>query len=458
MNGSPQEEWRGLALRASNSVLLGRLLSGLRIAALGAGIVLFGAGLWLRWQESVWTWVSALLAWSGTVMLAGGIGFAVLWRRCPAEQRFAHGLQRLDAVLYMHNALVTAASEVGSWPACAPHADHRFRLAWGRIFPFFAAGAILAVAGALVPFSGVTGPALDMPPPRSHGEVGATIAELQKAGVFDQKQLDELQQQLDALKNKPAAEWYSHSNIEAADHLQAGMMEQLRSLQSNLEKAAGGLETLQSPEAAPNSDEQQQAAANFKSAMEKIKAANPGLNEKLMQTLSKMDPGALKSLGGKDLQDALDQMKKASGACRNCLGKGGDAADAESELQRMLGGNKSGKDGGSPGDEMGDGDGDQEGEGTGKGGVQRGPGVAPLPLSDSPTDLGTSNVKALENPDRSRTNLGDTVGTSETEHKLDRTPVGPQEAGGASGGKGGESVIQESLLPSEKALLKGIFK
>jgi len=95
------------------------------------------------------------------------------------------------------------------------------------------------------------------------------------------------------------------------------------------------------------------------------------------------------SLSKSDLESLLEGMKTAEGACKNCSGgnaggKRGPAGEAQSELNDLLG-NGTEKRTGSAGDAK-----------PGRGGIQRGPGVAPLPLSDSPTDLATRKPESLE--------------------------------------------------------------
>jgi hypothetical protein len=85
--------------------------------------------------------------------------------------------------------------------------------------------------------------------------------------------------------------------------------------------------------------------------------------------------------------------------------------------------------------------------------------VAPLPLASDPANLHTNKPESLTSEDLKRTRPGDAIGTADTEHQLDKTPVGPQSAGSVNGqGRGGDSVWRDSLLPAEKAVLQKYFK
>ena len=97
-------------------------------------------------------------------------------------------------------------------------------------------------------------------------------------------------------------------------------------------------------------------------------------------------------------------------------------------------------------------------EGAGRGGVQRGPGAAPMFFGDE-SNLGTNNIEGVQNQDFSKAAPGEVLGIGETEHEIDETVTGPREAGSVkSTGQGGDTVWRESLMPQEKAVLKRYFK
>jgi hypothetical protein len=81
-----------------------------------------------------------------------------------------------------------------------------------------------------------------------------------------------------------------------------------------------------------------------------------------------------------------------------------------------------------------------------------------LPLSANPSNPGEGRPDALENPDLSRAGVGDTIGTENVDHDPDKTAAGPVAGGAAAGGAGGNAVGTESLLPSDRAVLKRYFK
>ncbi|HWB05755.1 MAG TPA: hypothetical protein VG796_22230 [Verrucomicrobiales bacterium] len=435
------------------------------------------AGEILAWCLRLLFVAGVSLAIAGSLALAAGIapehafiaagvlclcGFAVVVirpRTDPLVTGTAQQLARLDHILGLNNALTTAAAGYGPWPAVPDDVDDRLRYEWKRIVPTAALALALGAIGCLLLLPSQLLFRREIPPPRSHGEIDAAIAQLEQTGAVRKEDIEKLKEELDALKSQPAEDWYQHSSLEAADHLQAGMQEQLGSLAQNLNKAQSSLSELDSEGDSLSAQEQQRLAQEFKSAVQGLKDSPLGLNEKLMSALSKVDPSALKSLNQSDLKKIMESMKQTAGTCQKCAGncKGSGAGDAQSELEKLLGDN--------PGEGEGDGDGSGknpkqgEGDGNSRGGISRGPGVAPLPLSSQPTDLNTNKPESLESKDLNRTRPGDAIGVADTEHKLDKTAVGPQSAGAINTqGRGGDAVWRESLLPEEKAVLQKYFK
>lgn len=99
------------------------------------------------------------------------------------------------------------------------------------------------------------------------------------------------------------------------------------------------------------------------------------------------------------------------------------------------------------------------GEGPGQGGTQRGRGDAPLFYGEKEKNLKTNKVENVSNPDLERAIPGEVLAVGETKHDDEQKPSVRQAGGGLSGAAGGgEAVWRDSLLPSEKALLKRYFK
>ena len=106
--------------------------------------------------------------------------------------------------------------------------------------------------------------------------------------------------------------------------------------------------------------------------------------------------------------------------------------------------------------EGGEGEGEGEGE-HGNGGLNEGPGHAPLNLGDR-TDLETDKLEALESSDLERAAAGDLLEELDGGHDVDKTKRGPRAGGDInSAGQGGDTVTRDQLVPSEKELLRKYF-
>ena len=441
---TPEHNWRRLAQRTARRIRFGATIQKFIPAALLAGLaslVICFVGRFNNWAGS-WTLPAGIF--SGSLLL---LGVAVLVTVRRGKDTLEIGLARLDLILGLHNALSSAAAGRGKWPSFPVNSDDLLRFHWPRVILPYVCGVFLALAGWLIPVQVEATAGLKTPPPRSHEEIAALIAELHGIDVLKREDLLELERQLAEIRSPSQEDWYSHSSLEAADHLQSTIHEQLSALEKGTNKAASSLAALENADDSLNSDEQQRAVGEFKAALQELKNASPGLNQKLMESLSGIDPGNLKSLASGELNRMIEQLKDAAGACKNGQGKGrggknGGNGEVEGELEDLLGADDGSGQAGSPG----------------RGGIQRGPGVAPLPLSRNLSELGSNKPESLQAQDISRARPGDAIGTADTEPKLDKDPVRPQNGGAAAAGQGGEAVTIEALLPAEKAVLKSYFR
>ncbi len=433
-----------LAQRTTDRLRLGRAIHDSFPVAVLVGITLFAVGVAGRLNGWAKIWIVSL-GGASAVILVIGIAFSLSLRKDKESGGVA--IARLDSVLGLHNALSSAAAGRGEWPVLPVNSDDLLRFKWGRILIPYAFCVLLTLAGLFIPLPAEAVSAGNLPPPRSHGEITALIAELEGVQALEREDLQELQKQLDEIRSQPAENWYHHSSLEAADHLQSSIREQIEALENSLNKAASALAALESVDEATGSIEQQRAAREFKAALQELKMASPGLNQKLMESLSAIDPGNLKSLASGELESMIEQMKTAAGACKNCQGKGRGGKS---------GGN--GEPGGELEDLLGSEDGLGHPAGSGRGSMKRGPGVATLPLNRNPSELGTDKPESLQTEDFRRARPGDAIGTAEAEHNLAKASVSPQSGGSAAAGKGGEAVSRDTLVPSEKAVLKAYFR
>lgn len=97
------------------------------------------------------------------------------------------------------------------------------------------------------------------------------------------------------------------------------------------------------------------------------------------------------------------------------------------------------------------------GELPGRGSVGRGRSDAPLFFGDE-KDLGTDNVESVSGDNMERALPGEVLAVGQMEHD-DDTPASVRQAGGelAREAQGGKAVWKDSLMPSEKSVLKRYF-
>lgn len=441
-----ENQWKRLAQKTAARLRVGTILQVSIPPAVVSGFALLGLGISSRMngleREWILLMVGAFVFFGSVVML---LGIAPRSKSCLILAAYAH----LDSVLGMNCALSAAATGHGQWPALPANSDDLLRFNWKRILPPYILCVLLILAGVLIPLPAAGLAAGKIPPPRSHEEIAALISELQGVEALRKDDLEKLQQQLDEIRNQPAENWFSHSSLEASDHLQKGLQEKVRALESGLNKAVSSLAALKNPDESMTSAEQQRLAGEFKATLEGLKKASPGFNEKLMDSLFGINPANLESLLSGEFEQMLEQLKAAAKVCKNCHGGGWEGknrgnGEAQSELDDLLQFGEDARHG--------------QQEGSGRGGIHRGPGVAALPLSRNPTDLATDKPEFLQTEDFSRARPGDVIGTAATEQKLDKSPVGSRAGGSATAGQGGEAVSRDALVPSEKAILRSYFR
>ena len=300
--------WHRMAARTARRINTGWWLSRLFPLLLALGIAGGIAVYLLRSSASPPSWpvLASGIAGSAALCAAGS-----WWL---ARRRFLHSdhaLVRLEAQMHLHNQLSTARSGAGPWPPPPLRAEDALSRDLPRTWlPPLAAAALLA-AGCLIPAAPEVF-ASAPPPPRSHEEIQAMLDQLREAETLEPKVLAELQQQLNALREQPAGEWYGHHNLEAADSLRAGTRQQLGDMGRELDKAGAALNALSQESPSESAKAREQNAADFKAAADALKKSPLALNKGLMDKLAKAS-AQLKQLSPGELQKLKDEVEKAGG-------------------------------------------------------------------------------------------------------------------------------------------------
>ena len=446
------------------------------------------AGWWLRefapiasgllTLAAIAVWIVRYSGYGAPASLAGvAIGLALALAAAFAFQRArprfwgeAQGLVQLEDRLALRSSLTAAAAGRRTWPAI-PASDQLDSKAVAPTWkPGWLAAPLVALAYCtlaiwLIPIaaSGGNG-AIPTTPPQAQEELARLLEELQEEELIEPEALEDFAERLQALRDQPEEDWYSHAAMEAADSERARLEHALEELSTNAEKtgfAATALERL-SDQLTPAERE-----ALFADAAEGLKGLKSGdlpMSDKALGEFRKIDPSQLRTLTPEQLAKMRKAMAKTAAACKECQGgdgkngkpgqgqgkgQGGALADwasmtDEELLAAMNKGGASGKPGTIPG----------------KGGTNRGRGDAPLSLASSETDLDTNAPEAIASADPSAGDPTDLLGLGQGEHDLDKTPLAPTKAGSISGtARGGSTLYSEdNFLPDEQEVLRNYFR
>ena len=449
-----QQFWLNRARRVAARVNEARLLE-FALPAIAACCVIGGCALLLVRRNG----------WNTTAVFQG-IGIAALgcllagWLRAR-RKRFTleDGLVRLDARLRLHNRLTSAAAGVGPWPERVENADDGFRWRGERIATPLGIGlAFLSAAWAVPITPHVDGFRAPTQQPVAWSQVQTALDELKRDKVADPESIAALEQKLDALRQKPAEEWYSHSSLEAGDALRNEAANGFATLEKHLEQASEALDRRVGEDATGAPLEQADAAeaqSQLEQALKGLENGPLSLNRLSMAALKELASKLAKgdtNLAGRKLSEAQlqelrkklgEELKRCSGSCQSAMGALGE--NLGTVAQALAKANVSSV---------------TKCLATGAGGRGGGGGPAPLGLKHAPTELNPGKAQAVAGGDMEHAAMGDVLKVVTGEHRTDPNAGKTAQAGGsaASPGSGGEAVWKSELTPSEQDVLRRFFK
>lgn len=369
------------------------------------------------------------------VIVLGLAGLATSW--ILARRKFltrSDALVRLDADLGLHNRLTAAAEGIGEWPARRDAAGLALRWKWSALLWPPAAVLILVAAALTIPLpeSTARSPHAKAEPP-AWTATQEKLEALRKDELVQPESVDEFQAALDALRKQPSDQWFRHESLEAGDNLQTQLGQSLGNLQKNLETSLGALEAAREIEQSQLQALGQPLDQALNAALQSMELGKLPLDEKMLSQLKNLDASKIRNLSAAEWKSLSERLKSGISTCSNgkCQGEG-----AGSNLIALILSQ------------------------PGNGGVARGPGTAPLTLSDQESNLGTTTTEAVKNEDLSRAALGDLMGLGKGEHKVDKNAgSGPQSGGAMSAaGTGSEAVWQQTATPAEQGALRKFFQ
>ncbi len=403
---------------------------------------------------AAWAWGAA---GSGVALCLSAIW--AWWRTRASFFNEADARTLLEHRHGLDSALSAAAAGVGPWPQPRPlpstlrwHAP----LAWAWLL----GAAALTMGGALLPVPERSGfdsrRGTEKPPALAQTE--EWLEQLAEQEVARPEDVEKLAEQARGLGERAPEERYSHSALEAADTLRTQTAEAIRGLGADLEKAAAALEPFEKEASRLSDQELGAVAARLGEALRGLNEGSLGAREDILKQLgAAANAAGRRSLSPEQAAQLKQQLAKAGRAATGVLGaqgRGAQVAEADPNSRVRVGkcdGTCKASQNGEPCD------GSCE---NGRGGVNRGPGHAPLMFSEDASDAGQGRTETASSEDLSRAALGELLATERGEHELDPTKsAGPAAAGAiAAPAQGGEVVWVDRLTPKERAALKEFFK
>lgn len=435
--------WQARCRRLAGHVFTGRVFEYLGPALLAGALVTACVVLLARLHvlpprfESVLAYVPVPLA----VLTALGLALRRGWPRA-SDMRV-----RLEEAYHLHNRLSAATEGTVTFPAPPGHAGGPTEDAkvvtwrWGQVLPLPAASLALLAIAALVPVQpparvrpGIT----QKPPPLERLE--EIVRQLEAARTVDERTLEELRSQVEELAGRDPEDWYTHAGLEAAESLLQKTESGMNELAGHMTSAATALDQMAGAgEGAGTSAED---SAGLQAALHGLEHGRmPGAGD-VAQSIRGAANRTLDAATARQLADAL----RENSDFLQQLAQGGESRQMQFT---QLGA------GSSPGNPSG-----ENGEGPGQGGVDRGPGTAPLTIAQNASTAEPGADGALDAFDPERAALGDAAGQSVGRHELDREAAEAAADGGAvaTPGTGGEAAWTQRLTPEERRAVKRTFE
>ncbi|MCX6937259.1 MAG: hypothetical protein NTU80_05080 [Verrucomicrobia bacterium] len=392
--------------------------------------------------------------WLGVGLGVLAVGLGGWWRGRGRFFRVVDARGWLEYRLGLHSRLSAAAAGVADWP---PVQAVPTTVSWRApgTFAWLGAAGGLALAGWLMPVPGAAGleyaRAVEKSPALAEAE--AWLEQLAEQAVARPEDVAKMSEQANGLGERTPEERYSHSGLEAADTLRTQTAEAIRGLGANLEAAAAALEPFERAGGTRNDAEQGAVVARLGEALRGLQegplAAGEALQAKLGEAAAAAGKRSLSPEQAAQLKQQLARAGRAATGVLGAQGQGASVATADPDAPVRFG----------PGGK-GAGAGSGEGDEVGSGGVQRGPGHAPLWFRDEASTASPGKNEAVGGDDFGRAALGELLAMERGEHEFSPRQTGAPSAAGAvaAPAQGGDVVWVERLTPGERAALKDFFK
>jgi hypothetical protein len=373
---------------------------------------------------------SAVLA--AAIATLGALGAAAAQMR-GRRYTLADARARLDRALGLNDRLSAAAEGAVPWPA--PREGAADGTAWRprAVAAPLVLWAAPLLAALCIPLGGTAeATAREVVQPLAWLQVEAALAALEEEPGFDPEALDAMREKLDALRGTPPETWYGHGSLEAGDALREQVQRSLAELARSLDTAEQALADLERSATPGGSAES--ADSRLASALEALEQGAFPLDESARRTLAGSgeetapgDASGVRRATEEDQRTMLENLRTAASSAAH------EAGIPSSRWEQAT---------------------------LPPPGISRGPGAAPLALTESPSELVAQRDEAVRNESLDRAVPGETVGVRAVAPDSDESAAGAVGPGGAaaSDGTGGEATWRLSLPPEERAILKRYFR
>jgi len=358
-------------------------------------------------------------------------------------------LARIDDTQKLHNALTTAHAGIGAWPA--PSREQSPTVEWrgGRLSSILLAPLAIFLLAAWLP---IDTPSVD--PQASHrpaiwDQIQSTLMEKAVQELADPERIEAMQREMEKLADRAPGDWFDHQSLQTSDQISELLSAGLENMEQNLSLAANLAPKLaeQMGDNPPLDDQtREELARQMEQALQQLENQPIGLNEEARKKLMEAAPEILKNLDpqqAKELADQLKEWAEQAGEARREMGEGGKPGD-KPLWEQLLDGDK--------GNGLGEGE-----EQPGNGGIQRGPGDAPLTLKPDESNIIPNRPEGVQG-DGNQLQPGEKIGETLDNREVERTQIGSRAGGSADQqGQGGDRVWRQQLTPSEQSLLENYF-
>jgi hypothetical protein len=431
---SAQDTWQSLAQRLRWRFNLGWVfeVASTPLMLLAAGV--FASILFLRMQQQMPAWPLLLVASAGACLLIL-VGSAFWARRHFLTQEQAW--VKLEKDLHLHNALTMAHLGLRDWPS-APEKSLSPRYHWQlrRLsLPWILLSLSLITSHSL-PLLPETVQAKAQSQPQAWSQMEEWLTKLEEEKILEPDSRKEHQKAIDELRAQSPESWFSHESLHATDALKEQLQHDINQAAQQMQQAQQSLSGFQADQGPNKLDEttRDQLMQQFSEALQGLQNNPLKLNQEFKDALSKVDPKELKKLSPEQLDKLKEGLKKNSQTLQ--------------ELTESFQRPGSSKENSAP----------SPNQSPGQGEAQRGPGTAPVNLSDERSDFGTDKKESITHEDYSRMGLGEAEAVLDSRPDVEKNYRGPQgSAASRNTGSGGTHVWRDTLTPEEKTLLKSVF-